>query len=268
MMGKEKLKYISHEVLEELRSSIPSHRELYLEGDFADLAKTNGWCIEAETVTVDYDLIRTLDGKGRNARGDIEASKIVYKSLDGMTPALAREERILVRLAHVECLNYSRNRWLSGASEEDLDGLVETHMFAKGLLGSRDDNSIGRLWWNMHVATMVDPHDPEKALEFILKTTDIRSGFVERSRTASRVPLARAIYRLMQNDPWVSSSAQPYREFMKTLNLIGAGLLFEVMTDSAIDAILEKCVTVAKDNLAEKVSSVVRSARKAAGSLH
>ena len=99
----------------------------------------------------------------RSAQADIEASRTLYRALPGMTPALAREERVWVRLSHVECLGYARDRWLTGQIGERLDQQVRLHLFASGLTGIRDDNALSRLWWNMHIATIADPDDPEGA---------------------------------------------------------------------------------------------------------
>lgn len=248
-MRMEPLKFLSEAKLSELRGQITAHRDRYAAGNFHDLERDNGWSIETTGVTVDHDLLATLDGTVRTAAADIESSLILHKALQGMTPALAREERIWGRLTHIECLDYARARWLSGNSGDELDSQVRLHMFAQGLTAIRDDNALSRLWWNAHIASIADPDDPEGALRLILKTADIRSNFVERAGTAARKPLARAVVRTMRRDPWITSTERAFREFMIVLNRDGGGVLFEALTDAESDSLMGSCAARAKIHL-------------------
>ncbi len=245
------LKFLSEGRLSELADSIHENLERYANGDFLDLEHENGWAIETAAVTIDLELLGKLDGTSRAASADIENSLILYKALNGMTPALARDERIWVRLSHIECLDYARARWLSGYTGDDLEKQVRLHMFAPNLTAIRDDNALSRLWWNVHIATIADPEDPEGALQLILKTADIRNNFVERTGTVSRRPLARAVVRAMRNDPWITSSERAFREFMKALNRNGGGVLFEALEESEADKLIEACASRARRHLEE-----------------
>ena len=235
------LKYLSETMLSKLSQDVSRNRERYQSGNFLDLECENGWSIEAAGVSVDYDLLNALDGTHSTAAADIENSLIVHKALSTMTPAMAREERIWTRLTHVECLEYSRKRWLSSFIGEKLDGQVQRHMFAPNRTAIRDDNAVSRLWWNYRIAAIADPDDPEGALRLILKTSDIRMQLVERPWTAARVPLAKAVIRAMKRDPWITSSSIAFREFMKTLNRDGGGILFEVLKDNEVDQFMDQC---------------------------
>ncbi len=245
-----KAKFLSERKVLELSNSIPENLERYANGDFLDLERENGWGIETTVVTVDLELLEKLDGRSRTASADIENSLILYTALKGMTPALARDERIWVRLAHIECLDYARARWLSGYTGDALEQRVRDHMFAPNLTAIRDDNALSRLWWNFHIATIADPEDPEGALRLILKTADIRSNFVERAGTLSRKPLARAVVRAMRNDPWITSSEKAFREFMKALNRDGGGILFEALEEEETDRFVTNCIDSARKKLA------------------
>ena len=246
MMQQDPLRYLSEAKLEELRRNVGRHRGRYANDDFTDLERDNGWAIEAGGVTIDRDLLAGLDGTVRTAAGDRRASIMLYRALPGMTPALAREERVWVRLSHVECLGYARSRWLGGIEGEQLDIQVRRHLFGSSLTGIRDDNALSRLWWNMHIAAIADPDDPEGALELILKTADIRSNFVERANTAARPPLARAVIRTMRRDPWLTSTERAFREFMIVLNRDGGGVLFETMSDVDVDNVMDGCAERAR----------------------
>jgi len=243
------LEYLSEKKLSELRENIAANRDRYEAGDFLDLRRDNGWAIKTNEVFVDHDRLARLDGTARAAAADIDNSVILHQALQGMTPALAREERVWVRLTHIECLGYARDRWLSGIGGERLDKPVDDHMFARTLTNIRDDNALSRLWWNMHIANIADPDDPEAALRLILKTADIRTNFVERRNTGSRRPLARAVVRAMRREPWITSSEPAFREFMKALNRDGGGILFEALSDEQANELLDTCASRAKARL-------------------
>ncbi|TDT37718.1 hypothetical protein DES49_2676 [Halospina denitrificans] len=240
------LKYLSEQTLIDLRENIPDNRDRYMAGDFLDLERENGWRIELDSVTVDLDLLSELDGETGGTAAEVANSLVVYRALKGMTPALAREERIWARLTHVECLEYSRKRWLGGNTDEALDASVGKHFFARTLTETRDDNAIARLWWNARVAEMAAPDSPEAALNTILKTADIRSNFVERSRMVMRQPVAKAVLRIMEEESWLTATERAFRDFMVTLNREGGGILFEVLAEDEVDSFIRDCLSKAK----------------------
>lgn len=239
-MATEKLKYLSESSLRVLRSDVMKNIELYRAGDFLESSFSNGWCITSETVRVDSDKLSKLDGSG-GASADIENSIIVYEAFDGMTPALAMEERVWTRFTHLECLQYSRDRWPIKGEEQKQTENVLKHFFAPGRTGVRDDNAISRLWWNMHIAKIADPGNPLSALRLILKSADIRMAIIERPNTAARIPIIRGLMRTMQNNIWITSAEKIFRQFMVELNRDAGGVLFEVLPDAEVDAVMLQC---------------------------
>lgn len=247
-MASEKLRYLSESSLYELRSAVMKNLELYRSEDFFDISSTNGWSISSDSVFVDSDRLSNLSG-GQGASSDFESSIAVYKSLQGMTPALAMEERVWVRFTHLECLKYARARWpLKGSDEDQVDHILK-HFFAKGRTGVRDDNAISRLWWNMHIANIADPEDPESALKLILKVADVRAALVERPNTSARVPIIRALMRVMRSNQWITSTGRAFQKFMVEVNRDAGGVLFEVLPDAVIDSVMLRCAEKAQRNL-------------------
>lgn len=243
------LKYVTQSVVDFLKDNITTNRDRYSHGNFFELSEENGWEITSSQVKIDTEALQRLDGSNATAEADIENSLIVYKAIEGMTPALAREERVWVRLCHIECLHYARARWIKKSAGDDLDKAVRDHFFAQSLTKIRDDNAISRLWWNMHIATIADPDAPEAALRLILTTADIRQAIIERSNTASRGPLARALIRAMRSNPWIISTQDSFRVFMKEMNRDAGGILFEAISDADADKALEQYAENAKRNL-------------------
>lgn len=252
-MATEPLKFLSEAKLQQLQDDIAVNRERYKTGDFNDLAGDNGWEIESSFVRVDREKFSMLDGAEETAAAYVANSLLVYQALEGMTPAIAREERIWVRLTHVECLDYTRTRWLRKVRDDEMDKSILRHFFAQGRTGVRDDNAISRLWWNAHVAKIADPKDQEGALRLILKTADIRQGFVERPGTAAREPLAQAVIRAMKSITWLTSTEAAFRQFMIELNRDGGGVLFEALTDSEADKLVAACALKAEFHLSRQI---------------
>jgi hypothetical protein len=233
--------YLSEARLIELLNDVPENLARYEAGNFLDLAAENGWKIQSELVKVDVSKLESMDGGQGSAKEDIKNSIVVYEALQGMTPAIAMDERIWVRLSHVECLNYARSRWLAGQAGDELQKSATKHMFAKGRPGIRDDNAISRLWWNMHIANMIDPTDPEDTLRVILLTSDYRMALIERSYTSARLPLARAIISSLKSSSWISERKDNFLQFMKELNRDAGGLLFESVSPYEAEKVVELC---------------------------
>jgi hypothetical protein len=246
-MTAEKLKYIADATLAELEDKVEENLERYVNGNFQDLTRANGWSIELQ-LEVDLEPITKLDSQV-SPEAEIKNSITVWKALSKLSPTLASENRIWTRLTHLEGLEFSRQRWLSGKAAEDKTSLaiaIKTHFFADTHTKRRDDNAISRLWWNAYIAKLILPDQQEVALKALLKTADIRSNLIERPRTVSRPLLAAGIVRAMNRDPWITQIENNFRTFMKTLNKFGGGELFEVMTGDEIDVLISQVIDRSK----------------------
>ena len=260
-----KLKYISENILADLKANVPDNLERYRVSGFDDLADLNGWSMELSGVEVDTEKLASLD-PGKGSAAEIGNSLLVFEAIKGMTPAMATEERIWTRLTHFEGLEYTRSRWpLKDTPKENtgiLGGLtgargkrkeqrknvlhqnitqVEKHYFAYGRTGYRDDNAISRLWWNAYIAKRVDPGDLKGVLTELLRSADIRTGLVERPMLSNRAGLLRGIIRTMRNSPEIYGTERTFRQFMIAVNFRGGGVLFETLSEDEMDAVLLKC---------------------------
>ena len=241
----EKLKFVQEKIVDELHSNIHQNIAIYETGDFNEMAKEAGWSVETQFVSYDPEFPSQLAPTNR-PEDEIENSLLVFDSLNGMTPSLAREERIWVRLCHLDCLEYSRARWIKPSSAERD---VTNHFFASRLTEARDDNAIGRLWWNAYLANLIDPISPRRVLELILKRANIRQNFVDRANASFRLPLAQALVRLLENEEWLSS------HFMLVLDKNAGGRVFEALSDSQIDTFLSCTLPLAKSLHDERTAS-------------
>jgi hypothetical protein len=238
-MSLEPLKYLSESKLTELREKAHQNYDRYTGGEFWDLAEENGWSIELD-FKIDLDRLRDLNPE---VGGTFEAknSMLVWQTFGGLSPALATEERIWARLAHLECLEFARKRWLKGSSKGEIIANVNRHFFAGTWTSVRDDHALARLWWNAYIAHLAMPGDVERALTTMLSKADFRSNLVERSRTSSRPMLAAAILRAMISDSRITETEDTFRAFMRTVNKYGGGELFEIMSSQTIDRFVKEC---------------------------
>ena len=243
-----KVCYFADKVLAQLHSDIPKNLGRYLESGFQQFGSDPGWDIPLE-IEFDKDRLADLDlSMPTNVSSvDLANSIVVGEALANLTPALANEERIWARLAHVDAIKYCRARWLSKPGNQSVEALIENHFFAATQTGVRDDHAISRLWWNHHIAKMCQPENIDAALNLILKTADIRSNFVERIWMTSRRRIAGATLRAMQSEPWVVGAEKNFREFMKALNKLGGGVVFEALSDSETDEFVTGCVEYARE---------------------
>jgi len=59
---------------------------------------------------------------------------------------------------------------------------------------------------------------------------------------ASRPSFSRGVLRLLAAEKDLLDGEKLFREFMKQMNLDGAGLAFEVMTEVKIDSLMRRCL--------------------------
>lgn len=245
------LLYVGQQVADELKDSILQNLERYVAGNFEDMESKGDWRIRL-SIQADLDSLGQLTPES-GAAAEISNAQLVGQALSTLTPALARENRIWVRLSHVECLEYSRARWLANQTREDL--LVEgirKHFFATTLTGCRDDHSISRLWWAHRIAKQAMPDDSARALRLILARADIRLSLVERPGIGARPRLCAAVLRLLDRDSRLLESQDEFRQLMRRLNLVGAGIAFEIWSQVSIDTFLQRLLESIRQTAAPK----------------
>ena len=241
-MADQKIFYVSESVRDDLKSSIAENLERYRETGFQDISKSVGWFTQL-SINADIEHLEHLDGSNSDSTSDVHNSLVLWQALGDFTPALAAEERVWVQLTHTNehCLNYFRARWLQGNSGEKERTVIEQRCFARGQRGIFRENYLSRLWWNAWLANHLWPQNQEGALNVMLKKADIRQSFVEIRNTVSSRVLGAAILRAMESHPQVTAKESVYREFKSRLNRQGGGLVFETMSESAVDGFVLEC---------------------------
>jgi len=246
---KQKLKCLSEKTANELYDNILLNTDRYRETGFSDVSTDYGWSVELQ-VYVDLDPLKDLEGSP-GQEFEVKNSLLVWQSLKELTPGLASENRVWARMTHVEGFQYAKERWLDTNSEASIVKSVQEHFFADTRTKYRDDNALSRLWWVAYIASLAYPLEQKTVLELILSKADIRSNFIERPQISSRPKLAAGILRTMLQDNWVISKEENYRLFMKQVNKLGGGILFEVWNNGEIDEFMRKCASAAKSGTAQ-----------------
>ena len=134
--------------------------------------------------------------------------------------------------------------------QEELEAQIKKHFFADTLTQVRDDNAIGRLWWNAEIASIASPGDVGHGLKLMLQTADIRLNLVERTRLVSRPVLARGIVRALGDHAWLTAQERNFRRFMRVLNRDGGGVVYEARPEKAVDDLILTAIKKAQDALA------------------
>jgi hypothetical protein len=240
----EPLKLLSAELVETLASDVTANLDRYLNGAFEDMAKASGWAIETSLARWDPSVVNELRPES-GPPAEIRNSLLIFQAFENMTPALAREERLWARLCHLDFLPYARARWLQGSSKPI--EAAKKHLFANGMTGCRDDNAVGRLWWNGYVASIASPGNTEEGLKRLLSRANIRLQIVDRADTAFRQPLIQGIFRLLSTEKWLDSHDAAVADFMFEVNKRSGGIVFEALDEAAIDDHLAECIRYAKE---------------------
>ena len=239
-----KLLYVGQQTADFLADNVEEHLERNLSTGFRDLEASGDWRIPL-SISADLDQLEDLS-PDKGADAEVANSVIVGRALARLTPSLGRENRIWVRLSHVEGFAYSRARWLANIADAKLPQAIRTHFFAATWTGCRDDHAIARLWWNHQIASMLMPEDVEAALRLILSRADLRANLIERPAVGARLPLAQGIIRELARNDALRSSEAGFRKFMKAINARGAGKYVEAWRAEDVDRLVSECAEVAR----------------------
>lgn len=238
-----KARFLHEAALTQLQETIPQHLDAYRGGGFGYLADDPSLyfetSIEIDAVAIEKIAVGSDTGEAGNCI-------LMWEALPGISPAVAREERLWVYLTHTLMLSYSRDRWPIPDDDEKAVSHIRRHFFANGSRGLERDNAASRLWWMAHVCKKVKGIDFDDALTTLLHKPDVRANIIERPTTSQSPIILSAIIRelhaSLQGDEKLFDRSV-FRQFMKGLNLRGGHVLLDVLDDHDIQRLLSTPTT-------------------------
>ena len=157
---------------------------------------------------------------------------------------MARDERLWVRITHIEFLEYSRTRWPIPVDNEKAVIHIKKHFFAKGARGLERDNAISRLWWMAEICRKVEGLSLKEALTAFLYQSDVRANIVERPTTSQNPALLSAVINKLHHSYLTKEKSlyerKKFRSVMKKLNIEGGTKLLEVLDLDSLGIIIDK----------------------------
>ena len=206
------------------------------------------------TVNFDPNLFKQLVFPGSDksiGASDAENALILFQELRGMTPKIARDERVWCALSHLHAKEFIWRRHINGTADEKLSRTIQTRYFCRANgrdRGLERDNALSRLWWWAFVSSRVESLTHAEALETLLESTDFRDAVVGRPTTSIIPQVFEAlmlIYRREKEaDPDLtffsrrSRDAEEgnYRQLLMLINRHGGRTLYDTMeVDELVD---------------------------------
>ena len=219
-----------YSAISQLYKDIAINLPRYRDGDFEFLSEDPTRFIESKC---QIDEERLLDVHcAPDDINEVACCLAVADGLNGVTPYLARDERVWVRLTHIELLHYSRMRWPIPSKNEEAIIHIQKHFFAKSARGIERDNAVSRLWWMATVASKVEGLKTSEALTALLFQSDVRANIIERPSTSQNTALLSALviqlHKSLKSDQQLFERER-FRSLMKQLNLNGGVKLLDIL---------------------------------------
>ena len=225
----------------DLFNSIEKNLETYRSGSFEGLLTDTSLLLDS-SCTLNPGAISSVVCN-ESDENEVQCCIGVSNGLQGVTAYLARDERLWVRLTHIEFLKYTRQRWAIPKDDTKAVAHIKKHFFAKGARGIERDNAISRLWWMTEICKKVEGLTLQEALTAFLFQSDVRANIVERPTTSQNAALLSAVVNKL-HESYLGDKAlygrEKFRSVMKKLNIEGGVRLLEVLDIKALGAVIEK----------------------------
>jgi len=235
------VKLFKSSTVRSLFDSVEVNLEKYRNGDFSDLLHDSNLFLSATCKFV----AESGAGLACTASDDNEVAccLAVFNALPTISTSLARDERLWVRLSHIEFCNYTRTRWKIPSDDTTAVAHIRRHFFAVGARGVERDNAISRLWWMTEICKRVDGLSLEEALKAFLFQSDVRASIVERPTTSQNSTVLSAVvnelHKSLLNDKTLYKRDR-FRDVMKRLNVEGGTRLLEALTPEQVGGIVTR----------------------------
>jgi|LWDU01.1.fsa_nt_gi hypothetical protein len=242
------IKFLKAETLDNLYNSISENIDRYKNIGFDDILDDTSCLHIHDGLTFDYNKLRKISGKAKTNRErteeDVENSKIIKFALEGMSPYLAKDERVWSFLCHSVLFQYTFERWPINKDWNDKKVIqhVKSHFFAKSDRDFERNNAASRLWWGAYFSSNVSNMDFDEAISSFHRNQDIRGHIIGRPTSSSSMNLFGALLGKFNHSYRKDKRLvirENYQKFLKEVNLLGGRTLIPVMGKTEIDTHLD-----------------------------
>jgi len=246
------LRFFHQKNISQLSQDIEANLDVYRDSAFSFIEEDETLSFSlSPNMTIDLEQLKPMldyDGKNKpateRASTDADFSALVYSSIRGIDPSIARDPRLWTFLSHTYFLNYIRNRYPIPDETEKAVKEIKTHFFCTNEKRSVErNNGVARLWWMAYIVSRVDELGLDDALKAFLTRTDVRANIFERPTTSQNINVLTGILKALHNSLSHDSALferHVFRDFMKEINLWGGMILIGDLEQSEIDAKIEK----------------------------
>lgn len=237
-----KLKFISEETLQDLRTNYDAYKEHYYQKNndwFDEYFRESGRVLESK---IDFEIPK-LHMPEDYLEGDRANVKLIYESLKDLTDSQATQERLWAGLAHLQLRDYMYYR-LNKEITEKKDKRINTGVFFKGNGKKRAlfVHIISRLWWVAHMTYDEENKDNPYWLTDFFTEKDFSARcvvFFSSNFTSNRnitKGILRALYKWKENG--VTIKRDHLVEANKYLNVVGGAMVLDtLMTEEVEDMV-------------------------------
>jgi len=239
------VKLFKSSTIRSLFDNVEKNIEKYRNADFSDLLHDSNLFLGAAcNFSIEASVGLTCTATDDN---EIACCLAIFNTLPKISASLARDERLWVRLTHIEFCKYARTRWKIPADNTVAVAHVRRHFFARGARGIERDNAISRLWWMTEICKRVDGLSLEESLKAFLFQSDVRASIVERPTTSQNSAVLSAVINELHKSLLGDKSLykrESFRDVMKHLNVEGGTRLLEVLTSEQVGGIVKRLTAV------------------------
>ena len=227
-----------------LWSDLENNISTYSSGGFDTPLQSECKFLKSTLVPDNLSELMCYDALAGDGELDAKNSIVIYKSLEGLTPYQARDERILAAVSHIFLTRFAFFR--HKISDEEKLQKIQRHFFARSNAGRDIEryNVAGRLWWHGYfVDRCKEKNDFEEFVHILCTDTDFRQSIVERP-VISKIPQVALAVMLCKRkfdteNPKNSffkgrGVASSNRKWYKMINLAGGSNLYAAMSSQEL----------------------------------
>lgn len=230
------IRFLKEASLEELYKNISSNLDRYESIGFTDIIDLPTKTHSHDGLTFDVEKLKKIVG---GVNSDAKNAIKIFRAMPGLTPYLAKDERLWSYLCHTIFFEYINERWpipKNGSDEKKINH-IKSHFFAKSDRNFERDNGASRLWWGGFFASKVENMSFDDAISTYFKNQDFRGHIIGRPNSSTSMKLFGILLekfsQSLKGDKKLAKR-ENYQKYLKEVNLMGGRSLIPVMTDLEI----------------------------------